>query len=175
MIGTSNPIKSQNNVASLTGEWHQGGHSDKREITQGLQGGHHHQLTKGCSVIHGLSACMHRWWVWQRCCWTPTTAPSRASRRWWRRSGWPLVTASPIAPTRLLPTRPAASLPSSCSSWTLCTRYCNGLACAEWCKPFFALHARSGGMGGGGGGLLWKGSFWKLSDKKTCTSIFLHL
>lgn len=63
-----------------------------------------------------------RWCLWCSCCQIPSTAPWRASACWWRRSGCRSAIASATAgPTPWLG-RAAASRPSSCSSWTVCTR-----------------------------------------------------
>lgn len=63
-----------------------------------------------------------RWCPWCSCSRTPSTAPWRASGCWWRRSGCPSAIASATAgPTRWRG-RAVASRPSSCSSWTACTR-----------------------------------------------------
>ena len=76
---------------------------------------------------------MFRWYRWPSCWWTRTTGPSRGSARWWRRSGCRSDTASHTAATRRPPTRPRASLPSSCSSSTSCIR------CGQCCEQSWQI------------------------------------
>lgn len=94
---------------------------DGWDITTQVRGGPRGQPGPGPAgaVLTGGAG---RWCLWFSCCPTPSTARWRASVCWWRRSGSPSAIASATAgPTRWLG-RAVASRPSSCSSWTVCTR-----------------------------------------------------